>query len=178
LILLIFLDRHLVSVGENFRRASAPQIEPYSDNCWRAELFTLAEGRLRQPEQGVLNIFECWIDEKLFDPRLDFAVRAWARQSADVRKIVDAADETRVEAIREMFARHGYLDPEATVRARVLYFVQIGYYSLEIVEPVSNRLSMVPAYLKTHTGLDPSEAELAAFADFTARVASCQDNSD
>lgn len=122
--------------------------------------------------QAVLNLFECWVDDALFDPRLDFAIRAWARQSAEVHAIVDAADDARVEAIRGMFTRHGYAEPEAFVRARVLYFVQIGYYSLEIVEPMSNRLSLVPAYVKTHTGKDPSDSEMAVFADFIARSSS------
>lgn len=114
--------------------------------------------------QAVLNIFECWLDESLFNPRLDFAVRAWSRQSADVHRIVTEEDDARVEAIRAMFSRHGYEATEAFVRARVLYFTQIGYYSLEIVEPVSNRLLLTPAYLLTHTGEAPREGEVEAFA--------------
>ncbi|MFE0018039.1 TetR/AcrR family transcriptional regulator [Mesorhizobium sp. NPDC059054] len=115
--------------------------------------------------QAVLNVFECWLDESLFDPRLDFAVRAWSRQSAEVHRIVNEEDDTRVDAIRAMFSRHGYEHVEAFVRARVLYFTQIGYYSLEIVEPVSNRLSLTPAYLLTHTGEEPREGEVEAFAE-------------
>ncbi|MEQ1955425.1 TetR/AcrR family transcriptional regulator [Mesorhizobium sp. CN2-181] len=122
--------------------------------------------------EAVLNVFENWVDETLFDPRLDFAIRAWARQSPDVHRIVDEADDTRVDAIREMFRRYGYEETEAFVRARVLYFVQIGYYSLEIVEPMRNRLSLVPAYVKTHTGKDPTPHEFDAFVEFTRRVTS------
>ncbi|TPI65082.1 TetR/AcrR family transcriptional regulator [Mesorhizobium sp. B3-1-7] len=114
--------------------------------------------------QAVLNVFECWLDETLFNPRLDFAVRAWSRQSADVHRVVNEEDDARVEAIRAMFSRHGYEATEAFVRARVLYFTQIGYYSLEIVEPVSNRLFLTPAYLLTHTGEAPREGEVEAFA--------------
>ncbi|PBB38005.1 TetR family transcriptional regulator [Mesorhizobium sp. WSM3879] len=115
--------------------------------------------------EAVLNVFECWLDEKLFNPRLDFAVRAWSRQSAKVHGIVNEEDDARVDAIRAMFLRHGYADTEAFVRARVLYFTQIGYYSLEIVEPVSNRLSLTPAYLLTHTGKQPRQGEVEAFAE-------------
>ncbi|TPJ36142.1 TetR/AcrR family transcriptional regulator [Mesorhizobium sp. B2-8-3] len=114
--------------------------------------------------QAVLNVFECWLDETLFNPRLDFAVRAWSRQSADVHRVVNEEDDARVEAIRAMFSRHGYEATEAFVRARVLYFTQIGYYSLEIVEPVSNRLFLTPAYLLTHTGEAPREGEVESFA--------------
>lgn len=115
--------------------------------------------------EAVLNVFECWLDERLFNPRLDFAVRAWSRQSAKVHRIVNEEDDARVDAIRAMFLRHGYADTEAFVRARVLYFTQIGYYSLEIVEPVSNRLSLTPAYLFTHTGKQPRQGEVEAFAE-------------
>ncbi|PBB90386.1 TetR family transcriptional regulator [Mesorhizobium sp. WSM3864] len=115
--------------------------------------------------EAVLNVFECWLDERLFNPRLDFAVRAWSRQSAKVHRIVNEEDDARVDAIRAMFLRHGYTDTEAFVRARVLYFTQIGYYSLEIVEPVSNRLSLTPAYLLTHTGKQPRQGEVEAFTE-------------
>ena len=120
--------------------------------------------------QAVLNVFECWVDDSLFNPRLDFAIRAWARQSPDVRKTVEEADDKRVGAIRDMFERQGYTGVDAFVRARVLYFVQIGYYSLEIVEPMSNRLSLVPAYLLSHTGQEPRVGEMEAFADFVRRA--------
>ncbi|TPN82596.1 TetR/AcrR family transcriptional regulator [Mesorhizobium sp. CU2] len=119
--------------------------------------------------QAVLNIFECWLDQSLFDPRLDFAVRAWSRQSAKVHRIVNEEDDARVDAIRAMFARHGYADTEAFVRARVLYFTQIGYYSLQIVEPMSNRLFLTPSYLLTHTGQEPRAGEVEAFAEKTLR---------
>lgn len=120
--------------------------------------------------QGVLNVFECWVDERLFNPRLDFAIRAWARHSPDVRAIIDDADNERLEAIRQMYLRQGYHEPDAFVRARVLYFMQIGYYSLEIVEPMKNRLSLVPAYLRGFTGREPLAGEVEAFARFVEEV--------
>lgn len=120
--------------------------------------------------QGVLNVFECWVDQRLYNPRLDFAIRAWARYSADVRAIIDDADNERLEAIHQMFLRQGYHEPDAFVRARVLYFMQIGYYSLEIMEPMKNRLSLVPAYLRSFTGREPLEGEVEAFAKFVEEV--------
>ncbi|WP_311032123.1 TetR/AcrR family transcriptional regulator [Mesorhizobium koreense] len=120
--------------------------------------------------QGVLNVFECWVDQRLYNPRLDFAIRAWARHSADVRAIIDDADNERLEAIHQMFLRQGYHEPDAFVRARVLYFMQIGYYSLEIMEPMKNRLSLVPAYLRSFTGREPLEGEVEAFAKFVEEV--------
>lgn len=120
--------------------------------------------------QGVLNIFECWVDPTLFDPQLDFAVRAWARRAKAVRRIIDRADQERVEAIGAMFVNHGYGADEAFVRARILYFMQIGYYSLEISEEMPSRLSLVPGYLRGFTGRDGSAAELAAFYAFVEQV--------
>lgn len=120
--------------------------------------------------QAALNVFECWLNESLFNPRLDFAVRAWSRQSAEVHRIVAQEDDARVAAIADMFKRHGYEETDAFVRARVLYFVQIGYYSLEIAEPMANRLSLAPAYLRCHTGKDPLEGEVEAFCEMILRA--------
>jgi AcrR family transcriptional regulator len=112
---------------------------------------------------GVLNIFACWIDESLFDPRLDFAVREWARRAPPVRRAVDSADRARVAAIAGLFARHGYGEREAFVRARVLYFMQIGYYSLRLAEPLATRLSYTFDYVAAFTGREPDPAAIDAF---------------
>jgi len=115
---------------------------------------------------GVINVFECWVDESLFDPQLDFAIRAWARNSRAIRRIIDEADNERIEAIRRLFARHGYAPEDAFIRARVLYFMQIGYYALEVNEPMNTRLSYVEAYLRSFTGQEPKKADLEEIAVF------------
>ena len=109
---------------------------------------------------GVTNIFRCWVDESLFDPRLDFAIRDWARRSDAVRAVLDEADETRVAAIADLFRRHGCEEGEAFVRSRVLYFMQIGYYALDLGETLEQRKTMTAYYLKTFTGQDPTPEEL------------------
>lgn len=134
---------------------------------WRNKNTRFIVERAKRPAptvtQAVLNVFECWVDENLFNPRLDFAIRAWARSSPQVHGIIDAADTERVAAIQDMFTRHDYGETDAFVRARVLYFMQIGYYSLEIDEPISNRTSLVPAYLRSFTGREPLPSEIEAF---------------
>ncbi len=30
--------------------------------------------------RAIINVFECWTDEELYDPRLDMAIRLWARR--------------------------------------------------------------------------------------------------
>lgn len=116
--------------------------------------------------RSVLNIFECWVNEELFDPRLDIAVRDWARRSGKVREVVDDGDARRMDALTRMFRRHGYAEEEAFIRARVLYFMQIGYYSLEIDEPMETRLSYLASYLRCFTGLEPTQREINDFHAF------------
>lgn len=139
---------------------------------WHDTNTTAIVERARRPAEtiimGVMNVFECWADERLFDPRLDFAVREWARRSADVRRMIDQADDDRLTAIRDMYRRHGYDDEDAFIRARVLYYMQIGYYVLDLKEPVEARVSHLAAYLRSFTGLEPSEADVAHFMRFIA----------
>lgn len=120
--------------------------------------------------RGVMNVFECWADERLFDPRFDFAVREWARRSEEVRAIIDAADNERLGAIRDMYRRHGYNEEDAFIRARVLYYMQIGYYVLDLKEPLEARLSHLAAYLRSFTGLEPTEADVAHFSAFVMQA--------
>lgn len=113
--------------------------------------------------RAVLAVFECWTDESLFDVRLDFAVREWARRSDDVKLAVRRADETRTAAITAMFERHGYEPRDALVRARVLYFSQIGYYALELGESMQTRLAYAGDYVAAYTGVRPDEQALADY---------------
>ncbi len=52
------------------------------------------------------------------------------------------------------------------MRARVLYYMQIGYYALDLREPIETRLNLTPHYLKAFTGVDPSGAEIDAFCAY------------
>ena len=115
---------------------------------------------------AVCNLFRCFLDTRLFDPQLDFAIREWSRRSARVRRIVDQADEARLTAIIGMFARHGYAGTDAEVRARTLYYMQLGYYALKLHEPLEKRLSLVPAYLKSFTGKKARPQEIAALVAY------------
>ncbi len=110
---------------------------------------------------AVCNLFRCFIDARLFNHRLDFAVREWARRDGHVRRVIDRTDARRHGAIAEMFGRYGYSPYEADVRARVLYFMQIGYYALDLSEPLEERLSRVEGYLLSFTGRTPRPEEVA-----------------
>ncbi|TPI21049.1 TetR/AcrR family transcriptional regulator [Mesorhizobium sp. B4-1-1] len=123
---------------------------------------------------GVMNVFECWADESLFDPRFDFAVREWARRSAEVRRIIDTADDERLGAVCDLYLRHGYSEEDALIRARVLYYMQIGYYVLDVKEPAETRLGHLAAYLRSFTGQEPSDADVAHFSTFVMQARSRQ----
>jgi len=113
--------------------------------------------------EAVLNLFRSFISTNLFNHRLDFAIRDWGRRDPGVQAAVDAADERRLTAIEDMYARHGANAYQAEIKARILYYMQIGYYALELEEPTEARLSNVAAYTQGFTGETPREAELAAF---------------
>jgi AcrR family transcriptional regulator len=111
--------------------------------------------------EGIFRFFETCIDAALFDPRLDLALREWARRSSDVRNMVDIEDEARITSLCEFFTGFEYAMPHALIRARVLYFSQIGFYALEVQESLATRLSYTAAYFECFTGqqLSPLDAE-------------------
>ncbi|MEM7209103.1 MAG: TetR/AcrR family transcriptional regulator [Pseudomonadota bacterium] len=115
---------------------------------------------------AVCNFFTCFVDEGLFDRNLDFAIREWARRDQNVNDLIQAADRTRLATITEMFARHGYSDTEADARARVLYFMQIGYHAVEMRETMAERTSRVEVFLNCFTGRQPSAALVDEFSEF------------
>lgn len=113
--------------------------------------------------EAILNVFECWANEDLFDPRLDIAVRLWARRAPDVLAVVTSADQQRLDALTGMFTRHDYPAEEALVRARVLYFTQVGQYTLDIREDMSVRFSRTRVFVQSFCGKVPSDAEVERF---------------
>ena len=117
--------------------------------------------------EAVLNVIGVFLHGGGFDERLDFAVRGWAHGDAAVMARVNAADARRLEALCQLFVRFGVTEPEADVRARTVYLVQMGYISLQVEESLETRLARIPSYVKTYAGQEPSDEEMARF---TARV--------
>lgn len=112
-------------------------------------------------DHGILALFDAWLDAARFDPKLDSALRDWARRSDDVHAAVERADAERISAIAAMFAGHGFDPTEAFIRARIIYFGQVGYYALDIDETLEQRMAYLEAYYLGYTGrtLDPGLAE-------------------
>ena len=113
--------------------------------------------------EAMLNVFDCWVDKKLFDSRFEFAVRSWALQSEKLLSIVQEADQMRLDALKQMFMRFGEKKFPADVRARTTYLVQIGYISMQSEEELSIRMKRIAEYVAIYTGHAPSKKELNQF---------------
>ena len=120
--------------------------------------------------EAVCNLSRCWIDPALFNHQLDFAIREWARRDGAVRRRIDQTDTARVAAFSALFERFGYVPDEAEVRARVMYFMQVGYYALELSEPIEERLKRVKNYVFSFTGQEPLQSEIDALVAYGIKV--------
>ncbi len=136
-----FADRQnlLDSMLEEWNAANLPVIE--------RELATAAS-----LSEGVLGFFAIWETNQQFSAQLDHAVRDWARLDKDVLDLVRQEDAQRIETIATMFKRFGFEPNEAVVRARVLYFAQVGYHAMNVEDSMAERLNMLEHYYLTFTG--------------------------
>ncbi|MEP5155468.1 TetR/AcrR family transcriptional regulator [Planktotalea sp.] len=101
---------------------------------------------------GVLSFFAIWNDAAVFNAPLEQAVRDWARLDDKVLAAVRAEDANRVAVITQLFHRFDYDPQEAEVRARVLYFAQVGYVAMNPNEAEAERMSRLENYFLTFTG--------------------------
>lgn len=126
-------------------------------------LIRQAEAYAESVAEGLLNVFDCWLDTRLFDSRFEFAVRSWALQSQDIQAEVQDADQARIAAIAAMIRRFGSDEISADVRARAIYLVQIGYISMQSKEDLAVRMKRIPKYVEIFTGAVPQPREIARF---------------
>ncbi|MBV2361611.1 TetR/AcrR family transcriptional regulator [Thalassococcus sp. CAU 1522] len=113
--------------------------------------------------EAVLNLFDCWLDDALFDSRLDLAIRNWARTDPALQARLTLADDRRKHAMMTMFTRFDYPVDEAEVRALTMIYTQIGYISMQVQESRETRFSRMRAYVQVFTGRNPTDAEMARF---------------
>ncbi len=113
--------------------------------------------------EAMLNVFDCWLDNSLFDSQFEFAIRSWALQSEEILAEVQQADRSRMDALTRMFMRFGMTEDSADVRARTTYLVQIGYISMQSIEDIAVRMKRIPQYIAIYTGQTPQERELDRF---------------
>lgn len=87
-----------------------------------------------------------WVDENPFSPALDLAIRDWSRTSRRLADEVARIDELRISLLHRSFRQMGYPQDECTVRARLTYFHQIGYYALSYKETQAERRKLQPIF--------------------------------
>lgn len=119
------------------------------------------------PHEGVLGLFACWLDTRLYNPKLDMAIRAWAQGDSKLLAQVRIADQERLEAIAQMYERGGQSRHQAIVSARNVYYMQMGYYALDVGERWGERITYLRQYYQSYVG---AELDPAAEADFFARM--------
>lgn len=110
---------------------------------------------LRGQGAGIVELFRIWLGEDPEFPAFDIAIRVWARKSRSVAALVGDIDDGWVALIQAMLERDGIAAPESFVRARIVYFHQIGYYALSITESRADRLKLAPYYYQGLTGMAP-----------------------
>ncbi|WP_390911050.1 TetR family transcriptional regulator [Pseudosulfitobacter sp. SM2401] len=103
-------------------------------------------------DRGVLSFFAIWTNSDNFNSQLEQAVRDWARLDDRVLGVVRAEDTNRIAVIAALFQRFDYQQQEAEVRARVLYFAQVGYFAMNPDEVMEERMSMLDDYFFAFTG--------------------------
>lgn len=87
------------------------------------------------------------IESDGYDSRFDLAVRDWARADQRASWAVERADRERLRTLAKAFESLGYDTDEASVRARVFYYHQIGYYTIDVKQSMAERRRARDTYL-------------------------------
>ncbi|MCA6227035.1 MAG: TetR/AcrR family transcriptional regulator [Phenylobacterium sp.] len=106
------------------------------------------------PKTRFLRMVRMFIDEREFDPRLEASVRQWGSIDPKVRARVSENDMRRIRALERLFLEAAQAPDEAMIRARIVYFHQVGYYALGFDESKALRRRLAPLYDRILTGLD------------------------
>lgn len=104
------------------------------------------------PRERIDRLIDLWLEERQFDPRLEAAIRQWARIDEAVHERVRKVDLGRIRAIADIFLQGGFEPADAEARARITYFHQIGYYALDLGESPQQRAEMRPHYTRVLYG--------------------------
>ena len=115
------------------------------------QTFDLAE---ENPREQYLAMAYVWVLCPDFDPALETAIREWSKTSKLVARLIRHVDANRIGLYQGIFEDFGHSTTSAFVRARTMYFHQIGYYSMKVEEDFDARLLLLPYYAEIMTG-DP-----------------------
>ena len=90
--------------------------------------------------------------EKDYDPLYDSMIREWSHISLTVKDALRQIDAERICLFQDIFINLGFIKKEAEIRAKVMYFHQIGYQTLRIEESLCQRLMNIPYYAEILAG--------------------------
>lgn len=93
-----------------------------------------------EPKQRFWNLLQ-FVTQK--DARHDVAIRAWAHSNSYAAKACMQIDSQRLKFCEALFEQMGFSGDEAKVRARMVYYFQLGEYSLLKKDTVALRLALV-----------------------------------
>ncbi len=97
-------------------------------------------------------------------PAFGMAIRTWARGDANVEDVMHRVDNEWINLVQLLFSADSYDASERLVRARVVYFHQVGYHALALREPQEERLRLIPYYYKVLMGREAGDNLLARCA--------------
>uniref|UniRef100_A0A2A4Z5G7 HTH tetR-type domain-containing protein n=1 Tax=OCS116 cluster bacterium TaxID=2030921 RepID=A0A2A4Z5G7_9PROT len=121
-------------------------------------LINALNGHNDTPLDPFFRFFTRLLRERTYSPKLDTAMREWARQNKAAADAVTHVDNRRIEALKQAFLGLNYQPADAFIRARILYYHQIGYYAMNVIETEAQRQQYLPTYFKQLTGFDlPNE---------------------
>lgn len=113
--------------------------------------------------EALFNLMDCWLNQALFDARLDLAIRNWGRINPELQAKIDTADAARIAAVSQIFERFGYSKDQSQVRGMTVIYTQIGYISMDVRENPTERLARVQHYVELFTGVRATDAEVDGF---------------
>jgi|TARA_R100000049_G_C1957100_1_gene115712 AcrR family transcriptional regulator len=89
-----------------------------------------------------------------YDFKFDLAVREWARVDKRAEWAVERVDRERLDTLLKFFQLIGYDADHAAVRARVFYYHQIGYYTIDVCQSIAERRQSAQLYIEILCGED------------------------
>ncbi|WP_161966151.1 TetR/AcrR family transcriptional regulator [Steroidobacter cummioxidans] len=102
-------------------------------------------------------LVELWVGEGTESPAFGMAIRTWARGDAKVEDVMHRVDNEWISLVQLLFSPDIYDPSERLVRARVVYFHQVGYHALALREPPEERLRLIPYYYKVLMGREAGD---------------------
>ncbi len=102
---------------------------------WRAQQLSfiarLVDERVADPASQIRAVID--FTQHTEDSRHDIAMREFARFNKWAAQAVATVDQQRVDYLAQLFRAAEFTDEEASLRARALYFYQVGEYTTSLV---------------------------------------------